>query len=130
MTHIEEVTLTPDQILKINELQKKHAAQDERELSGQNENEIHGLHWKSFPQASNDDKAVGQISPCLSDTEGGALWDIFRRQDVPSLEEYVKKHAKEFRHIHCNLVPQVINIANFNLLRDLLNASLLDHYCE
>ncbi|ONK60423.1 uncharacterized protein A4U43_C08F18310 [Asparagus officinalis] len=56
--------------------------------------------WKKVMEDS--DGIMEQPQP-----EGGALWDIFRREDVGKLQEYLRVHSREFRHVHCSPVEQV-----------------------
>ncbi|XP_071697885.1 lysine-specific demethylase JMJ29-like isoform X2 [Rutidosis leptorrhynchoides] len=56
-----------------------------------------------------DDIQNGTCVDGLNLEEGGALWDIFRREDTPKLEEYLKKHFREFRHVFCRPLQQVVH---------------------
>ena len=38
---------------------------------------------------------------------GGALWDIFRREDAGRLRDYVRRHAREFTHLENKPLEQV-----------------------
>ncbi|KAL3522218.1 hypothetical protein ACH5RR_015052 [Cinchona calisaya] len=46
-------------------------------------------------------------------SQSGALWDVFRRQDIPKLIEYLRVHKKEFE------MPDSINIQNDSVQRPL-----------
>ena len=57
--------------------------------------------------SADNNVASGKKLVGLDTAEGGAVWDIFRRQDIPRLQEYLRKHHREFRHVHCSPVEQV-----------------------
>ncbi|CAM8942881.1 unnamed protein product [Rhodiola kirilowii] len=100
MTHTTELVLNSSEWDAINKMKQRHNAQDMDEIFGENGGLV-------TPEPVSETGMTHEES--VEATEGGAVWDVFRRQDVPKLHEYLKKHHFEFRHIHCNPVTEIVH---------------------
>ncbi|XP_022742611.1 lysine-specific demethylase JMJ25-like isoform X2 [Durio zibethinus] len=109
LTHTAEVKLKPEKLEIIEKLKQKHCAQDQKEIFGMNVKVYRRKRGGRFCDIATSDKEPSNEGGHLEANEAGAIWDIFRRQDVPKLKDYLKKHFREFRHTHCCPVPQIVD---------------------
>lgn len=101
LTHTDEIKLKAKRIAAVEK--KKHHL-EMKSLSTKEEGNVTGRITVA-PESEDDAPSVDG-----NQAEGGALWDIFRREDVSKLHDYLMKHADEFRHCNFEPVKQVTRL--------------------
>lgn len=78
--------------------------------------ELHDLSLGTSNTEKNESEMMLSVEPsCTSSCAGGVQWDVFRRQDVPKLAEYLQRtFQKPDDSLKCDFVSLIclINISN------------------
>ncbi|KAL2550787.1 lysine-specific demethylase JMJ25-like [Forsythia ovata] len=99
-----------------NKIEEKEVGQEQKEFSVSLGNAC--PETNSAPGFLDSDKGGNSTMPedslqsgkyCPKTGHGGAVWDIFRRQDVPKIMEYLQKHWKEFHHFKMSPLNSVVH---------------------
>ncbi|KAM3356871.1 putative protein isoform X1 [Capsicum galapagoense] len=112
LMHTQDVLPTVKQLSAIENLKQIHNGQDQREFLA-NAHRMHEGIKDCIPsvngKCSHNCDDLKDRCEGFEEADGGALWDVFRRQDVPKLEEYLRKHFREFRHIYGSPLPLAVH---------------------
>ncbi|KAL5059147.1 hypothetical protein RYX36_030751 [Vicia faba] len=116
LTHVAKVKLGSENVTAIEKLMPKNLEQDKREL-----HDIHqdgeanddGTSGSKLKEVEKGTVEQGDSLLDVVDSLDGALWDIFRRKDVPILEGYLYKHFGEFSHFDCHPLTKVNQLPLF-----------------
>ncbi|KAG0454882.1 hypothetical protein HPP92_024174 [Vanilla planifolia] len=102
---------SPQKIIKLDLTNEKQLSRPENMIQNDVEHGSSFIEKDSFSCESlivNSTEVLSHENPSKASL-GGCVWDIFRRQDIPKLTEYLRRHWKEFRHFDQSPIDSVIH---------------------